>query len=209
MGCDANEQFVISNAEAKGAELFMADEDTPCLIRFCCGGNRPMTINITQNKQLMLRLHRPLRCPMASMKCNCCLQEMTVADATGKHLGTVQEDGCWVCVPRMQVIRPDRSVEFTLQQPTCCGGTCVHCCSEGCCRVPVNVFEGSNTLSTPVGKITKVWAGLGAEMLGLNSVEVTMPSQSLPVTRARLLAATFFLTSTLFAPEDSDDVVDL
>lgn len=161
----------------------------------------------------MLKMERPLRCPIACLKCGCCLQEMRVSDATGKNLGYVQEDGCWCLVPRFNIYRPDGTAEFGLKQPTCCGGLCVNCCAEGCmaccmCRVPVNVYAGGGDITPatqPVGKITKVWAGLGAELIGSHSFELVSPAATGPVTRARLLAATFLMNVTLFSVEDQQN----
>ncbi len=71
--------------------------------------------------------------------------------------------------------------------------------------VPVNIYAGQNTELPHVGQITKVWAGLGAELMGSHTFDVTMPAGATPVSKARLLAATFLLNTTLFAPEDQND----
>ncbi len=69
----------------------------------------------------------------------------------------------------------------------------------------VNIYAGQNTELPHVGQITKVWAGLGAELMGSHTFDVTMPAGATPVSKARLLAATFLLNTTLFAPEDQND----
>ncbi len=70
----------------------------------------------------------------------------------------------------------------------------------------VNIYAGRNTELPHVGEITKVWAGLGAELIGSHAFEVTMPAHTMPVSKARLLAATFLLNTTLFGPEDQGEL---
>ena len=56
-----------------------------------------------------------------------------------------------------------------------------------------------------MGKIVKVWAGLGKEVLGLHKFEVQFPDNSDVVTKARLIGAMFLMNELFFRPEEGED----
>ena len=121
-------------------------------------------------------------------------------------MGSVQES-FWFCVPQFEIKRPDGSVEFVLHQPTCCGGLCIDCFAEGCFKVPFDVYEPAAAglgREAAAGKITKIWAGLLREAFtNAHNFEVTTKVDYSPMTKARILAATF-LVNQIFFQKDSE-----
>ena len=79
MGCEAKTEFKIATMENQQGDFLYALEDTSCMNRFICGGNRPWEINVTQGAEaggpLVAKYERPFRCGMGSCKC-CCYQEV-------------------------------------------------------------------------------------------------------------------------------------
>eukprot|EP00455_Lapot_gusevi_P038910 TRINITY_DN435_c0_g1_i3.p1 TRINITY_DN435_c0_g1~~TRINITY_DN435_c0_g1_i3.p1 ORF type:complete len:201 (+),score=75.99 TRINITY_DN435_c0_g1_i3:51-605(+) len=74
--------------------MYYAWEQTDCCTRMCCGSHRPFTINIFNNqRQTLLTLTRPLRLDSSWFLCLpincCCLQDLSVCDATGAEIGHI------------------------------------------------------------------------------------------------------------------------
>jgi hypothetical protein len=65
-GCDANEEYKISNRAQQGLEFLYVLEDTSCLCRFCLHGQREMTLNLSVGNQPggapVARFYRPFKC---------------------------------------------------------------------------------------------------------------------------------------------------
>ena len=73
------------------------------------------------------------------------------------------------------------------------------------CRYPLYIYDPNNT-EKEVGKIVKVWAGLGKEIIGSHKFEVVFPDNADVVTKARLIGAMFLMNELFFRPEgDSSD----
>lgn len=164
-GCDANTEFKIATLDDQNHDILYATENTSCCIRVCCEPLRPFTITVTEGGVSGGKLHsvheRPFTCPLACGKC-CCFQEIETKNLTGAVVGRVVEDS-WCCVPSFKVLDMHQNVQYSVRQPTCCGGCCVNCCAEGfcSCRFPFYFYEpGKHTAGEEVGKVVKVWSGI-------------------------------------------------
>jgi len=179
-------------------------ENTSFCTRCCCGGNRPMHIDVSVGFQKggapVIALDRPLRCHAQGHKC-CCLQEMNVTDgSTRQPLGKAQENVCWCLVPKFTTYLPDGTPEHLISYPVCCG-CCPHCCAEGFCRVPFYIFPPNATshdAQNKIGHLTKVWTGWANAFFNAHTFEVDFPSDANQETRARLMAALFLVNQTHF-----------
>jgi hypothetical protein len=148
---------------------------------------------------------------MGLCKC-CCFQTMKITEGLpgrgqGQPLGQVEETS--VClIPTFAVKRADQSLQYHVHQPTCLGGLCVDCCAEGWCncRVPFYVYpvDSAGDEDLPVGRIVKVWSGLGNELLGVHQFECAFPHAADAATKARLMGATFLINELFFRHENDD-----
>merc|ERR1711861_75158 len=73
LGCEANSQF---NFIINGAHVGMIDEETSCMMRFCCGNDRPWTTKLrasgaSSEGPVVLSYVRPFRCKTDNCKCCC------------------------------------------------------------------------------------------------------------------------------------------
>jgi hypothetical protein len=205
MGCEAKTEFQIATMDQKDFNLFYVLEQTSCMNRFVCGGNRPwemiMSTGGAGGGPLVAKFVRPFKCPAGTCKI-CCHQEVQVKDANGSDLGLVKEQ-CYYFVPMFDIKRPDMSVEYRLGPPTCLGGTCVNVCAEGCCncRIPFYVFPptGGSDTGSKIGSMTKIWGGLGTELFtDADKFEVTFPNDATPDGKLRLLGSLFLLNQIFF-----------
>jgi len=161
-GCEANSEFVFGIA---GARRAMIEEQSSCLVRFCCGNDRwwetKMVAGSTIDGPAMAGFYRPCKCKVGNCKC-CCYQEVLAEVVTnsnnpewhfgdGTGIGGLRET-CWYCVPTFELYRADQSPEYRLHQPTCCGGVCVNCCAQGCCncRIPFYFYPHDNDVEDAV-----------------------------------------------------------
>ncbi len=82
------------------------------------------------------------------------------------------------------------------------GGMCVDCMAEGLCncKIPFYVYKpGKCEKGEEVGKIVKVWGGLGREMLtDAAQFELSFPPGIDTQAKARLLGSTIFVNMLFF-----------
>lgn len=212
-GCEANTEFVIATKENQKEDIMYALEDTSCLMRFCCPGNRPWDITVTKGGkkggEMVAKYHRPCACLVSPCKC-CCHQSVQVTNVGGQDLGGVKEI-CWLCIPEFNILQPDGKVQYTLHQPTCCMGMCVNPCAEGCCncKVPFYIYPTEGDKDKEVGKITKVWGGMAKEMFtDADTFETDFPEGVDAQTKARILGAVFMINQVFFeSSKQQGDVV--
>lgn len=203
-GCEANTEFKIATMENKGADMFYALEDTSCLMRFICRGNRPFSLKMTHgldgSGQELAVFDRPFRCPLGSLKC-CCYQKIT-ATAKGVEIGEVSET-CWCFVPTFAVRDASNQEQYKISMPRCCGGMCVDICAEGCCkcRVPFYLFKPGDPMNkgNEVGKIVKIWGGFGKEFLtDADTFETEFPADADADTKLRIVGGVFLINQLYF-----------
>ena len=214
MGCDANEEFKISTLEDPNGVFLYVREETGCCTRFCLGSSRPFHMKMYNGKDqsatsgpVVTSFHRFCKLPIGSLKC-CCYQELEILDRGTQPIGRVQEN-CWLCVPAFNVYKPDGQAEYLISPPTCLGGICVDICAEGCCncRIPVYLYppgSPSTDRNAKIGKIVKIWAGLGNELFtNAHTFEVEFPKEAAADSKARILGGVL-LVNEVFFQKDSN-----
>ncbi|XP_065887721.1 phospholipid scramblase 1-like [Dysidea avara] len=148
-GCETRNKYRLRNSV--GQQVYFAQEDSSCLVRQCCGPERPFAMNITDNNGVeVIHLERPLRC--SGWCCFCCLQELEVQAPPGQVVGYVKQD-CTFVYPNFTIENESHEPILTIKGPLC---TC-RCCSD----VEFQVMSGDG--SQQVGKISKQWSGLVKE----------------------------------------------
>lgn len=203
-GCDANTEFKIATLDQRESDIYYALENTSCCIRFWCGALRPFEIDLWSGKDKsgaqIGKYRRPFRCALGPQKC-CCHQEIVAESASGAKLGSVKEN-YWCCLPTFDIKDANNQQQFVMHYPTCCMGMCVNCCAEGCCncRIPFYIYTpGKGDDKRQVGKIVKIWSGLGNEMFtDADKFELEYPPGANASSKATLLGATFFLNALFF-----------
>ena len=74
-GFETNNKYRVLNS--MGQPVYFAQEDTDCLIRWCCGPSRPFDMRICDNFDTeIIHLNRGLRCDCCC--CPCFLQKLEV-----------------------------------------------------------------------------------------------------------------------------------
>jgi hypothetical protein len=223
LGCEANSQFQFI---VNGAIAGMIEEETSCLLRFCCGANRYWDTRMYAGDRdagapVLYTFHRYCRLPLGAVKCsfcpNCCFQEVDVTDAAGTYHGAFKET-FYCCVPVFHTITPTGEPEYAVHMPTCCGGCCVNCCAQGCCncRIPFYFYPANNDTEEAAlnssgstqapnqegdtkAQITKIWTGLGQELLtDADTFELKCPDGADASGKARMIAATLMINQVFF-----------
>ncbi|KAJ1485215.1 Scramblase [Baffinella frigidus] len=211
LGCEAKTEFKIATMQEKKGDVMYALEESSLFLRLLCPMSHSWSMTVWQGDgpegPAVAKYQRPLRTPLAPLKC-CCHQEVQHQDANGVAIGeTVEEFFCFV--PKFKITNAQGNVEYMLSQPTCWNGMFVDCWAEGVCnmRVPFYVYpEGSKHVTgQQVGKIVKVWAGLGTEMFtDADKFELVFPEGANPESKARLLGSLFLLNQLLFEDESKE-----
>lgn len=145
LGCEARDEFKWFNiTDGANSQFATSLEESNCCARLFCGGCHEFSMVVKEEGTgaEILSVHRPMTCPIGSCKC-CCFQEMTMS-ANGRVLGKIEEQ-YYYCVPRMMIKDAMGTEIYKVHQPTCLGGCCVNCftegnpcCGKGCCKVSMN-----------------------------------------------------------------------
>jgi len=220
MGCEAKNEFLIATVEQKQNTFMYALEDSSFLCRFCCGNMRESKMDVkvgsmaAQGPQVM-SYERPMQWAAVSpCKC-CCYQQMSFFNESHQEIGEIKEDFYFCAVPSFTISDNQKKPVFQVQMPTCCAGLCVNVFAEGCCncRIPFYIYPagttepGSELISNnkdekgeqQMAQITKVWAGLGAEMFtDADKFDLLYPNGATPDQKAMLLGTVFFLNMNFF-----------
>lgn len=215
LGCEASTEFrwfQKGDTKEENAEFATSVEESNCLIRICCAPNHPFTMTVKElNSDIeILSMDRPCFCPPGSCKC-CCYQEMTLSSG-GQPIGSIKEQ-FYCCVPRFKIKDSEEKPIYKVHQPTCCGGFCVNCCTEGnpcgrgCCKVAFHVFpadqEETDGDVPPIAKIVKVPKSLGTELFtDADAFDVTFPDGANSTQKALLAGTSVFLNALYFEETD-------
>ena len=211
-GCEARDEFKWFNITGEKTVQFATSlEESECCMRTFCGGCHEFTMTVKEEGSgaEVLSMHRPMSCNMGACKC-CCLQEMTMS-SNGRTLGKIEEQ-FWCCVPRMLIKDANGVDVYKLHQPTCCGGMCISCCSEGnpcgkgCCKVPFHIFpadqEDTDNGAAHVGKILKLPKSFMTEMFtDSEAYDVTFPEKSTTEQKALIAGSSVFINANFFEQE--------
>jgi hypothetical protein len=205
LGCEAKTEFKYLIGDTEVAQSL---EDADCFCRMCCSPIHPFQMRVQElsTDAELLTVDRPTRCAASSCKC-CCYQEISVTSG-GQALGSVKEN-CYYCVPAFTVFTASGEELYLVHPPTCCGGMCVQCCSEGnpcgkgCCKVPFWVFNAGQTNTggdaPHIGKILKKPKSFGTEMLtDADAFAITFPEQASADEKALLVGTSIFLNAMFF-----------
>ena len=127
----------------------------------------------------------------------------TVGD---EKIGSFKET-CWKCIPTYAIKNAADEDEFMIHMPTCCGGTMVNCCAEGCCnfKIPFYIYKANNDNDGEhVGKIVKVFGGMGKELFSdADTFMVEYPEGISTEVKTNLLGATFMINQLYFEGQKS------
>lgn len=143
---------------------------------------------------------------MGGCKC-CCFQEMTVTSG-GELLGTLKEDYTY-CVPSFRTYDYSGEAIYRIHPPTCCGGCCVNCCTEGnpcgagCCKLPFRIYPASQEVTDGdapfIGKILKKPKSMMTEVFTeANAFDVTFPEDANTTDKGVIMAASIFINANFF-----------
>jgi hypothetical protein len=185
-------------------------EESNCLCRWCCIGVFPfkMKVEELQTKAELLTVDRPCVCCLAG-PCKCCCYQQATFTSGNDQLGKIQEN-CYCCVPQYTLYDASGAKVYKIHPPTCCGGMCPNCCTEGnpcgkgCCKVPFWVFDPNQAQTNGgeavhLGKILKKPKSLGVELFtDANAFEVTFPTAATPEQKAGLVGTAIFFNAVYF-----------
>jgi hypothetical protein len=205
LGCQAKSEFRYFIADNQVAQSL---EDADCCCRICCAPIHPFKMRVQElsTDAELLAVDRPLRCCQMACKC-CCFQEISVASG-GAALGTVMETS-YCCIPTFKVFDPAGEELYLIHPPTCCGGMCMNCCTEGnpcgkgCCKVPFWIFNAGQANTggdaAHIGKILKKPKSLLVEVFtDANAFTIDFPEQASADEKALLVGTSIFFNAMFF-----------
>lgn len=218
LGCEAKAEFRWFQKvdEQNRTEFGTSLEDSGCCLRICCSPCHPFTMTLKElgSDAEILTMDRPCFCPPGGCKC-CCFQEMTFS-AGGQNLGAVKEQ-FYCCVPRFVIRDGEDKPLYKLHMPTCFGGFCVNCCTEGnpcggkgCCKCPFHIFpadqQNTDNGAEPLGKIVKAPKSFGTEIFTeADAFDVVFPDDATPSQKAILAGTSIFLNALYFEENNSNE----
>ncbi|KAL8573939.1 hypothetical protein ACOMHN_029386 [Nucella lapillus] len=169
---------------------------TDCLVRQCCGVARPFDMDISDLQgNLLVRLHRPLRCHSSPYWC-CFLQEMEIQSPPGVLVGHVKQTWAFTR-PEYKVYDAQDQCIFTII------GDC--CCKLGwnlCLDIEFKVFDGEGD-ATQVAHIRKEAGGLNEFCAGVSDFTLYFAAQMDVLKKALLFGATFLIDFNYFERNSS------
>jgi len=194
-----------------GREKFaISKEESSCCLRNCCPLLRPYTMVLkdeeTGDELITMRRHFSM-CAPAPCKC-CCHQSMSISSG-GQELGKIRERP-FLFVPRFKIYDDTGKAVYKVHQPTCCGGCCVHCCSDGnpCgkgfCKVGFHVFPDyqkvtDGNIVSPAGKILRRPRGFVSGILSdADQFDIDFPLNASNEEKALLMGTAIYLNSVFF-----------
>ena len=215
LGCEANTEFKYFIDDQQVAYSLA---ESNCLLRICCPNMYPFEAKIVDaegSQNELLTVERPcVPFPVSSCKCcECCLITSTFTSG-GQPLGKISED-YYYCVPTFTVTDATEQPVYKIHPPTCCGGICVNCCTEGnpccgkgCCKFPFHVFpydqEETHGDAPYIGKILKRPKSLLTEAFtDANSFLVTFPDNSTAAEKGLLMGSALYFNATFFETDNS------
>lgn len=136
----------------------------------------PFTMRVKEvgTESELFTVERPLACGVGACKC-CCYQSAKISSG-GADLAVIKE-GYYYCIPTFNVTDAQTGEPiYKIHPPTCLGGLCVNCCTEGnpcgkgCCKYPFWVFDANQTNTgggeaEHLGKILKLPKSMAVELV--------------------------------------------
>ena len=221
LGCEARTEFKWFNITVKKTSSLLPLLRNPTVV--CvpfCGGCHEFTMVVKEEGSgvEVLSMHRPMSCNAGPCKC-CCFQEMTMS-SNGRTLGKVEEK-FYCCVPRMLIKIANGVDIYKVHQPTCCGGMCVKCftegnpcCGKGCCREPFHIFPAdqidTDNGAAHVGNILKLPKSMMTELCtDSEAYAVTFPEKSTTEQKALIAGSSVFINASFFEQGNEGGVIGM
>jgi len=210
LGCEAKTEFKYFIGENQVAHSL---EDSDFCARCWCQPcyTWKMVVKETNTDAEMIAVHRPFSCCVTSCKCCCPMQEAIVT-SNGEEMGRIKEQ-YFYCVPSFTITDAKGDAKYKVHQPTCLGGMCVNCCTEGCicgrgmCKMPFWIFDINQEKTdggdaVHIGKILKKPKSLMTEAFTeANAFEATFPNDADIAAKATLIGASVYINSVFFEEE--------
>ncbi|KAL7879512.1 hypothetical protein SRHO_G00017660 [Serrasalmus rhombeus] len=184
-GWETNNQYIVKNSV--GQQVFLAAEETDFCTRMVCGSMRSFVLHLQDNTgRVVVTLTRPLKCSSCCFPC--CLQELEVQAPPGSPVGYVMQN--WhPYLPKFTIKNERREAVLKIVGPFC---DC-NCCSD------VNFEVMSLDEASVVGRISKQWTGMEAEMLtDADNFGVRFPMDLDVKIKAVILGACFLIDFMYF-----------
>ncbi|CAB3377825.1 Hypothetical predicted protein [Cloeon dipterum] len=184
-GFETANKFSIKNS--MGQKIYSAKESSGCLVRNCCGTNRPFDMKIYDNfGNMVIHLHRPFACQ--SCCCPCWLQSMEVTAPPGTLVGTVEQD--WsIWTPHFSIKDAAGNVVLKIKGPFCTYSLC------GDVEFKVLSADGERE----VGMISKQWSGIAREAFtDADIFGISFPMDLDVRMKAVMLGACFLIDAMFF-----------
>ena len=160
-----------------------------------------------QRESVIMTMKKEWTLPVAPCQC-CCIPAISYFAADGSPMGSASVP-CHYCLPSISVKDPSGNQEYAIQMPSCCGGLCVDVCAEGLCncKIPFYIYPpGKGAKGEEIGKIIKLWRGLGTEVFtDASSFQVEFPKGIDETAKARVLGSTFFINLLFFEKGNSHE----
>ncbi|XP_036452634.1 phospholipid scramblase 2-like [Colossoma macropomum] len=191
-GWETNNQYIVKNSV--GQQVFLAAEQTDFCTRMVCGSMRSFVLHLQDNMgREVLTLTRPLKCSSCCFPC--CLQELEVQAPPGSPVGYVMQN--WhPYLPKFTIKNERREAVLKIVGPFC---DC-NCCSD------VNFEVMSLDEASVVGRISKQWTGMEAEMLtDADNFGVRFPMDLDVKVKAVILGACFLIDFMYFESSPKQD----
>lgn len=207
--CHSSEIMNISTLEHQYYYAYQGYKTYDCCDHCCCGNLAAYNMHVSINKQptaptsavnssYILDFYHNNACCMAPMKC-CGHQSISIVDhnQAGKRLGSVDEE-TWLCVPRFVVTDEYGTVEYYINNPTCCFGYLLNCFTPRicCCENSFNIYGpwSKGYKNSHIGSIIRQPYLAGMQ----NSYAIEFPDKAEEESKARLLGALFLIQGMAF-----------
>jgi len=199
---EAANRYVIMNSV--GQQVYFAAEESDMCMRQCCGPQRGFTIHITDNLgQEVMRVTREFKCCAGCQCCICgcgkehCAFEVVVEAPVGQVVGKIRQ-ACSSWKPHLKIEDATGNTYARIRGPCCFGGIC---CPTS--DFPV-LTPGED--ATEIGKITKQWAGLGAEVFtNAQTFSVEFPMDLDVHQKAVFVGAVFLVDFVYFEQQNNNN----
>ncbi|XP_007250734.1 phospholipid scramblase 2 isoform X1 [Astyanax mexicanus] len=192
LGWETNNQYVVKNS--LGQQVFLAAEENDFCTRTMCGPMRSFVLHLQDNTgREVLTLTRPLNCSSCCFPC--CLQELEVQSPPGQPIGYVIQK--WhPYLPKFTIKDERKQSVMQIVGPFC---DC-NCCSD------VNFEVMSLDGASVIGRISKQWTGMEAEMLtDADNFGVQFPMDLDVKIKAVILSACFLIDFMYFENSPKQD----
>ncbi|XP_064618624.1 phospholipid scramblase 1-like isoform X2 [Lineus longissimus] len=206
-GFHCNNKYAIKNA--MGQQIYFAAENTEMCQRLFCGAERGFLIDIIDNGgQVVGRITREFKCCYGCCWCattsGTCHMEIVIESPVGTPVGYVRL-GRFCCNPVFYVMNANKEDVFMVTRSCCM-------CQWFCCTddLDFNMFpkgaDGNWDKASPVGKVSKQWAGCFKEGLtNANNFSANFPMDLDVKMKFTMFGLAFLIDFYYFEDNDNDN----